>query len=65
MNWVENLRYDIFVNRDYGHIEQRVARLEDLTAAKAVFDLTIVKHPGKLITLQQKARILKRSDEPS
>jgi hypothetical protein len=60
--WIENLRYSIEVLRDPDHLEEVVARLSDLTIARAVYDLAIVQHPLKLVMLCQKGRILRRSD---
>jgi hypothetical protein len=50
---------------DPDHTDEVIARMSDLTIARAMFDLAIVQYPGKLIMLCQKARILRRSDRPS
>jgi hypothetical protein len=60
--WIENLRYHVDVLRDPDHIEEVIARVSDLTMARAMFDLAVVPFPGKLIMLCQKARVLRRSD---
>lgn len=61
-SWIENLRYHVEVLRDPDHLEEVVARLSDLSTARAVYDLTVVQHPLKLVMLCQKGRILRRSD---
>jgi len=58
----ENLRYSVEIGRDDQHLEEVVARVEDLTTAWAIFDLTIARRPEKLVLLCQSARILRRSD---
>jgi hypothetical protein len=45
--------------------DEVIARVSDLTMARAMFDLAVVQFPGKLIMLCQKGRILRRSDRPS
>src|SRR5262249_25100062 len=53
------------VLRDEDHIEEVIARISNLTIARAMFDLAVVEYPGKLIMLCQKGRVLRRSDGPS
>ena len=60
--WIENLRYHVELMRDEHQIEEVVARVSDLTMARAVYDLTVAQHPLKLVMLCQKGRILRRSD---
>ncbi len=60
--WIENLRYHVEVLRDENHLEEVVARVSDLATARAVYDLTVVQHPLKLVMLCQRARVLRRSD---
>lgn len=60
--WMENLRYHVEVKRDEAQTEEVVARVSDLTTARAVYDLTVAQHPLKLVMLCQKGRILRRSD---
>jgi len=63
--WIENLRYHIEIKADPYRTEEVIARMSDLTMARAMFDLAVVQFPGKLIMLCQKARILRRSDHPT
>jgi hypothetical protein len=60
--WVENLRYSVQVFTNADSIEEVVARVSELVAAQAVFDLTVSQRPGKVVMLCQKARVLRRSD---
>ena len=64
-SWIENLRYSVQVLAGPDRIEEVVARVSELAAAHAVFDLTVTQRPGKLVMLCQKARILRRSDRAS
>ena len=43
-------------------LEEVVARVSELSAAYAVFDLTVAQRQGKLVMLCQKARVIRRSD---
>jgi hypothetical protein len=63
--WIENLRYSVEVLANPDRIEEVVARVSDLTTARAVFDLTVAQRPDKLVMLCQKARVLRRSDRPA
>jgi hypothetical protein len=60
--WIENLRYHVEVLANQDRIEEVVARMSDLTTARAVFDLTVSQRPEKLVMLCQGARVLRRSD---
>jgi len=60
--WIENLRYNVQVLANADRIEEVVARVSDLTTARAVFDLTVTQRPEKLVMLCQGGRILRRSD---
>jgi hypothetical protein len=60
--WIENLRYHVEVLAMPDRIEEVVARMSDLTTARAVFDLTVAQRPEKLVMLCQGSRILRRSD---
>jgi hypothetical protein len=60
---IENLRYSVEVlPPDQRCVEAVVAPVEDLTAARVVFDLTVTQRPDKLVMLCQNARVLRRSD---
>jgi len=59
-HWIENLRYSVQVLGNADTIEEVVARVSELAAAEAVFDLTAAKRPGKIVMLCQKARVLRR-----
>ena len=60
--WIENLRYHVEVLATPDRIEEVVARVNDLTTARAVFDLTVSQRPEKLVMLCQGGRVLRRSD---
>jgi hypothetical protein len=60
--WIENLRYHVEVLAMPDRIEEVVARMSDLTTARAVFDLTVAQRPEKLVMLCRGSRILRRSD---
>jgi hypothetical protein len=60
----ENLRYSIEIGTDLNHLEEVVARIQDLSTARAVYDLTVAHRPEKFVALCHAARVLRRSDEP-
>jgi hypothetical protein len=62
--WIENLRFSVELVRDESNLEEVVARMRDLTMARAAYDLAVVQWPLKLIFLCQGGRILRRSDRP-
>ena len=57
-----DLRYSVEVFSEAGSLEQVLARLYDLEAARAAFAIAVPKHPGKVVMLCWKAQILRRSD---
>ena len=63
--WIENLRFSVELLRDESHLEEVVARMRDLTMARAAYDLAVVQWPLKLIFLCQGGRIMRRSDRPN
>ena len=60
--WIENLRFSVELCRNETNLEEVVARMRDLTMARAAYDLAVVQWPLKLIFLCQGGRILRRSD---
>jgi len=60
-HWVEDLRYSVEVFSEAGSLEQVLARLHDLEAARAAYAIALPKHPGKVVMLCWKAQILRRS----
>jgi len=61
-HWVEDLRYSVEVFSEAGSLEQVLARLHDLEAARAAYAIALPKHPGKVVMQCWKAQILRRSD---
>jgi hypothetical protein len=43
------------------HVEEVIARVADFFSASCAYDEAVKRRPGKLITLRQKARVIKRS----
>ena len=43
------------------HVEELIAMVADFTTAQLTFNDAIKRRPGKLITLRQKARVIKKS----
>ena len=43
------------------HIEEVIALASDYASARGAYDEAVKRRPGKLITLRQKARVIKRS----
>ena len=60
--WIENLRFSVELCRNETSLEEVVARMSDLTMARAAYDLAVVQWPLKLVKLCQGGRILRRSD---
>jgi hypothetical protein len=63
-SWIENLRFSVELCRNETNLEEVVARMSDLTMARASYDLAVVQWPLKLVMLCQGGRILRRSDRP-
>jgi len=63
-SWIENLRFSVELCRNETNLEEVVARMSDLTMARASYDLAVVQWPLKLVMLCQGGRILRRSDWP-
>jgi hypothetical protein len=63
-SWVEYLRYslDVFDERD--NLVEVLGRLADLSVAHAAFESVCAKYPDKRIFLREKARVIRRYDEP-
>jgi hypothetical protein len=60
--WIENLRFSVELCRTENQLEEVVARMSDLTMARASYDLAVAQWPLKLVMLCQGGRILRRSD---
>jgi hypothetical protein len=43
------------------HVEELIALVGDFATASSAYEEAIKRRPGKLITLRQKARVIKRS----
>jgi hypothetical protein len=43
------------------HIEELIALASDYSSAVGVFEEAVKRRPGKLITLRQEARVIKKS----
>ena len=43
------------------HVEEVIARVSDYSTACGAYDEAVKRRPGKLITLRQKARVIKKS----
>jgi hypothetical protein len=43
------------------HVEEVIALASDFSTAQSVYDEAVKRRPGKLITLRQKARVIKKS----
>jgi hypothetical protein len=43
------------------HVEGLIALVADFTTAQTAFNDAVKRRPGKLITLRQKARVIKKS----
>jgi hypothetical protein len=60
--YIEQLTFAVEVYDQGGNLQEVLARLHDLDAARAAYDACRVKYPAKLIYLCQGGRILRRSD---
>ena len=43
------------------HVEELIALVGDFATAQHTYDEAVKRRPGKLITLRQKARVIKKS----
>jgi hypothetical protein len=43
------------------HVEELIALAADFTTAQTTYNDAVKRRPGKLITLRQKARVIKKS----
>ncbi len=60
-------KYSIELFRDGGEgagIEAVLVRHDSLSTARALYKAAILKHPGRLVMLCDRARVLARSDRP-
>ena len=53
-------RIELWDNADR-HIEEVIALASDFASACGAYDEAVKRRPGKLITLRQKARVIKKS----
>jgi hypothetical protein len=53
-------RIELWDDKDR-HIEELIALVADYGTAATTFEEAVKRRPGKLITLRQKARVIKRS----
>ena len=60
--WLENLRYAVELFDERGELIEVLARLYDIDAAHAAYDVCRQKRPTKLVMLCQKGQIIRRSD---
>jgi hypothetical protein len=61
---VEHLRYSLDVYDERDNLVEVLGRLADLAVAHAAFDAAVAKYPGKRIFLRERARVIRRYDEP-
>jgi hypothetical protein len=61
---VEHLRYRIDVYDERDSLVEVLGRLADLAVAHAAFEAALAKYPDKRIFLRERARVIRRSDEP-
>jgi hypothetical protein len=63
--WPATAPISLFVSKlwDDGdrHVEELIALAADLTTAQSTYNDAVKRRPGKLITLRQKARVIKKS----
>jgi predicted RNA polymerase sigma factor len=64
MTLPEDLGYSIELFDLDGNLVEVLARLKSVDAAHAAYDvqLTMARQPGPVLTLRQKAQVLRRSD---
>ena len=61
---VEHLRYSLDVFDERGTVVEVLGRLADLAVAIAAFEAALAKYPEKRLFLREKARVIRRFDEP-
>jgi hypothetical protein len=60
--YIEDLKFAVEVFDEGGNLKEILARLYDLDAARAAYDVCRAKYPAKIIYLCQGGRTLRRSD---
>jgi hypothetical protein len=60
--YIEDLKFAVEVFDERGNLQEVLARLHDLDAARAAYSACRQKYPAKLIYLCQGGRTLGRSD---
>jgi len=60
--FIEDLRFAVEVCDEGGNLQEVLARLHDLDAARAAYTARCAKYPAKIIYLCQGGRTLRRSD---
>ena len=63
-SWVESLRYSVDVFDERDSLVEVLGRLADLSVAHAAFEAALAKYPGKRLFLRERARVIRRYDEP-
>jgi hypothetical protein len=53
-------RIDLWDDKD-GHIEEVIAMVGDYATACSAFDEAVKRRPGRIITLRQKTRVIRKS----
>jgi hypothetical protein len=53
-------RVEVWDDKD-SHIEETIALTSDYATAKSAYEAVVKRRPGKLITLRQKARVIKQT----
>jgi len=61
---VEHLRYAVEVFDQRDNFIEVLGRLADLSVAHAAFTAAVEKYPDKRIFLRERARVIRRYDEP-
>ena len=62
VHWIEDLGYSVENFSESGNLLEVLARLHDLDAAQAAFEVCRTKYPKRLLFLGQGGRTLRRSD---
>ncbi len=60
--YIEDLKFAVEVFDEGGNLQEVLARLHDLDAARATYKACRIKYPQKLLYLSHGGRILRRSD---